>query len=333
MNTRRTALSLSYNGTDISADISGIIESLSYDDHAGGKADNLEVQLENRSGLWSGDWFPERGAMLDASLRLITAQSTETLPMGLFEIDEVDVSGPPSIVSIKAVSVPVSSSLRGQDKTRAWEKVKLSAIAADIANGAGVQLMYDTDDDPEYDRIEQSEQSDLSFLQKLCEDAALSLKVTGDKIVVFDDTKYESIDPIATITKDRVTSYRLNAKTREIYKACLVEYHESKKKEGISYMYELPNPPPTGRVLRVNERVTTLSEAERLAKKRLRQKNKEEKTVEISMPGDAAMVAGVTVLLSGFGAFDGKYYIDSASHRVSSGYSCSLSLRRVLEGY
>lgn len=333
MLTRRVNLKLTYNGADISHDIAASAISLSYDDHAGGKADELEVQLEDRKGLWSGGWFPERGATLDATLQLTTSSTTEELPMGLFEIDEVEVGGPPSTVHIRAISVPASSSLRGEDKTRAWEKAKLSAIVADVAGGADMQVMYDTEDDPLYDRIEQSEQTDLSFLQKLCSDAGLSLKVTGDTIVVFDDAKFETLEPVLTITKEVVMQYRGRAKTNEIYKACKVEYHESKTKEGISYTFDAPNAPPSGRVLRVNERVTTLAEAEKLAKKRLRQKNKEEQTFTATIPGQTTLVAGVTVKVRGFGVFDGKYYVDKAAHRIGGGYTCALDLRKVLEGY
>ena len=45
-------------------------------------------------------------------------------------------------------------------------------------------------------------------------------------------------------------------------------------------------------------------------------------------------MAGITVQVSGYGAFDGKYIIETATHSVSkSGYKTDLTLRRVLEGY
>jgi phage protein D len=80
-------------------------------------------------------------------------------------------------------------------KPEPGKNTRLSVIGADIARLAGMELFYDTDDDPEYDRIEQTEQADLPFLQKLCEDAGLSLKVTGMQLVIFDDSKYEQMPP------------------------------------------------------------------------------------------------------------------------------------------
>lgn len=34
------------------------------------------------------------------------------IPIGKFEIDEIEISGPPSIANIKAVSIPDNSGLR-----------------------------------------------------------------------------------------------------------------------------------------------------------------------------------------------------------------------------
>ncbi|UTW68693.1 hypothetical protein KHA80_14465 [Anaerobacillus sp. HL2] len=42
---------------------------------------------------------------------------------------------------------------------------------------------------PEYDRIEQTEQTDLQFMTKLCNDAGLCLKVSNQSVVVFDEGK------------------------------------------------------------------------------------------------------------------------------------------------
>jgi len=47
------------------------------------------------------------------------------LDCGSFEIDSVDFNGPPDTVTIKAMSIPVSSSIRNSEKTRAWEDTTL----------------------------------------------------------------------------------------------------------------------------------------------------------------------------------------------------------------
>ena len=242
---RRVKLKLDYNNKDISANLDPFLLNFSYTDHSSGQADDLQITLADRAGLWRGDWLPEKGATLQASI--ITENwgqdgKIEALSLGMFEIDEIELSGQPDVVTIKALSIPESSSLRGEVKTRAWEKTKLSVIAKDIASGAAMELVYDTDDDPDYDRIEQTEQSDLQFLLKLCNDAGLSLKVTDKQIVIFDDRKYEKIDTAMTIIRgvSSVSKYSATSSTRDVYSSCRVKYHNAKTKQDIDYTYTPP---------------------------------------------------------------------------------------------
>lgn len=334
---RRAKLLLKYNNKDISKDLAEHLINFSYTDHASGKADDLQITLEDRAGLWQSDWMPERGATLQASI-VVENWAREghlgTLPLGTFEIDEIESQGSPETVTIKAVSVPESAALRGEDKTRAWERIRLSRIAHDIAGKAGLKLLYEADEDPQYDRIEQTEQSDLAFLLKLCEDAGLSLKVTGTQMVIFDDSKYEQMPPAMTITRglSDVISYSASVSIRDVYSAARVQYKGGKQKKEIVYTYRPPNAPKTEKVLVINERVDSIAQAQRLAKKRLRQKNKDEYRFSLTMVGNTALVAGVTVVIKGWGMHDGKYFVEEATHE-GPGYTVKLELRRVLGGY
>jgi hypothetical protein len=340
---RRSRLLLTYDNVDISADLAPYLLGFSYTDHASGKADDIQITLEDRAGLWKAEWLPEKGASLRGGIlvsnwdKVVVDEgllgSDQELPLGTFEIDEIETSGPPEVVKIKGLSIPESTSLR-EEKTRAWEQARLSVIARDIAAGAGMVLVYEADDDPTIDRIEQTEQTDLAFLLKPCEDNGLSLKVTGGQIVIFDDSKYEQMDPVMTITRGvtPVISYSAVSSTREIYSAATVAYQGGKYFDPVVYTYRPPNAPATGKTLKINERVGSLAEAERLARKRLRQKNKDENRFTLTMQGNINLVAGVTVMIEGWGAFDGKYFIEEATHK-GPGYTTSLDLRRVLEGY
>ncbi|SDD89913.1 phage late control D family protein [Sporomusa acidovorans] len=337
MQARRAKLKLQYDNKDISADLAPYLLSFSYSDHASGKADDLQISLEDREGLWISDWLPDKGATLKAALvteHWTEQGKTEELPFGIFEIDTFDGKSLPSTVTIKGLSIPESTSLRGEEKTKSWEKVKLSTIAQDIATNAGLTLFYDTDDDPEEDRVEQTEQSDLAFLQKMCEDAGLSLKVTDQQIVIFDDAKYEKREPVMTIKRGQsyILDHSFSSSVRDVYAACRVEYRDAQNSDNISYTFNAPNKPATGKTLVINERVSSIAEAERLAKKKLRQKNKEETKMSFSLLGDIRLLAACTVMVEGYGKFDGKYFIEEATH-TGSGYTVKIDLRRVLEGY
>jgi phage protein D len=73
--------------------------------------------------------------------------------------------------------------------------------------------------------------------------------------------------------------------------------------------------------------------ARKRARNNLRKANKHENTSEITLVGDPRLVAGVTVNLKNFGAFDGKYIIEKAKHQVGKEYTVEVELRKCLEGY
>lgn len=344
---RKCEVLVKYDDKDISADLQPYLKGVSYTDNLSGEADDLQLTLEDREGLWQSTWFPDRGATLDVSIKLINWQviDEQTVRLGLFEIDEITSQGVPSEVQIKAVSVPDDNSLRGKERTRSWEKAELKKIASDIATGAGLTLVYDVEGyNPTIDRAEQTEQSDLSFLYKLCADHGLALKICNKQVVVFDEAKYETAEAVmvllkpgvtttSTLTKvDKLKSYNLRSKIRDIYKACHVKYQGGKKKAKIETTFTDPNK-TAGKTLEVNEQVKSIAEAERLAKKKLREKNCEEFTGSFSFLGNPELLAAVNVQLEGYGAFDGKYIVTKATHDIGSGYTTNIDVRRCLNGY
>ena len=349
MEARRISVIIKYNNKDISVDISKYLKSISYTDNLSGEADDLQITLEDKAGLWQSTWMPEKGALLDVILQQKYWQTLSALPqslrLGLFEIDEITSSGYPSEVQIKAVSVPDNNTLRGTERSRSWEKAKLQVIANDIASAAGMSLFWDTEENPVLDRAEQTEQSDLSFLYAICKDKGLALKISDKKIIIFDEAKYEAEKAKITIVKPGTvykkesgmkylfvgTGYSLRTKIRDIYAACRVSYQQGSSKSNIEATYTAAG--KKGKTLQVNEQVESVAEALNLAKKRLREKNKDEVTGSLNMLGNFVLLSGVTVNLLGFGAFDDKYLITRASHDIGSGYTTNIDVRRCLNGY
>lgn len=69
MEARRISAIIKYNNKDISADISKYLKSISYTDNLSGEADDLQITLEDKAGLWQSTWMPEKGALLDVMLQ------------------------------------------------------------------------------------------------------------------------------------------------------------------------------------------------------------------------------------------------------------------------
>lgn len=333
---RRAKIKILYDDKDISEDLSSYLKSFDFNDVMDGEADDISITLEDMAELWESDWLPEKGAILKASIVLSNWQEEgeQELYLGRFEIDEIEVSGPPHEVKIKAVSVPDNNTLRGIEKNRSWEKVTLFEICKDISNEANMELLYDVVQDPNLDRAEQTEESDLEFLERLCKENGYALKISDNKVIVFDIVDYEAKEPVANINREGsfLVDYSITSKTREIYKSCHVKYTNTKAGKTIEYTFT-PDEDKKGKTLEVNEQVENLAEAERLAKKKLREKNTEEVTLSLSLLGNIELLAGCTVNISGFHKFDGKYIITKGSHSISGGYKVGLDLRRCLNGY
>lgn len=337
---RKTRVIVKFAGVDITASLEKHLLSLSYIDNEEDAADDLQLSLEDRKGKWVSDWLAQteaKGTKIEAKIIQEEGKKKKVLPCGQFQIDNISIGGPPDKVNIKAVSVPQGSKLASEEKTKAWEKIKLSVIAKEIAKANKMDFMFESKTDPQYDRREQSKKTDISFLRELCKDAGISLKVTDRKIVLFDASKYEKMPPIATLKKGKadILSYRFSTKLKDTgYSSCEVTYTDGKTKKTIKGSFKRKQKSKNKKVLKINTKVTSKKEADELAKKKLREKNKDETNASLEVVGNPYFVAGTTIKIKGWGLYDGKYIIQSASHSVGSGgYTTSLSLRKVLEGY
>lgn len=109
----------------------------------------------------------------------------------------------------------------------------LKSIAAEIAKRAGFSLMYEAHNNPKYDRQDQTDVSDLSFLNDLCKQEGIALKVTGKKLVLFDEYVYEQKPPALTIERgvSDIISYGFTFSTQDVaYAGCEVSYQPAAKK-------------------------------------------------------------------------------------------------------
>ncbi|MGG4503827.1 phage late control D family protein [Paenibacillus polymyxa] len=388
INARRAQVVVNYNGKDITKELSDYLLDFTYTDAEPGTLDDLQINLEDKARKWSGPWSPSAGDRIAAYIKTIgwdRPGEIKRLNCGTFEVDSIDFAGPPDTVSIKAVSLPVTTNVRQEKKTKAWESVTLKSIAAEIAKRAGFTLMYEAHNNPKYDRQDQTDVSDLSFLNDLCKQEGIALKVTGKKLVLFDEYVYEQKAPALTIERgvSDIISYGFSFSTQDVaYAGCEVSYQPSTKKKSskkkddkqdeakddkdktkaaaitdgstskdadkdtksnkkkkdkaeqpkpIKVIYRPPGAPKDGPILKVSQSVGSQAEAINAARKSLREKNKEAGKATLSLMGNVGLAAGMTITVKGFGRFDGKYIIISATHAVgSSGYTTNLEIRKVL---
>ena len=245
MNARRTVVRLTFAGVDISADINKHLLSLTYTDNEEDKTDDLQLSLDDREGVWLGNWLNTPGASKGVEISAVIVQKNwesngkdRVLDCGVFEIDTVDGSGPPAKATIKAGSIPYKSTVRTQKKTKAWENYTLSGIAKEIAGKNGLTCMFESAFDPLYTRKEQIQESDITFLQRLCKAAGISLKVTAKIIVLFDAAAYEQKDAVRVIKRGTadVSSWSFSTSLHDAsYSKCHVSYTDPTTGKTIEY--------------------------------------------------------------------------------------------------
>ncbi|MBK5073222.1 hypothetical protein I2492_09360 [Budviciaceae bacterium CWB-B4] len=242
-NPRMASLKVFYDGVDISADISGFITSFSYTERAkNGESDDLSITFQNIDKLWSTGWFPDRGAKIRAIIQTenwFERNDFNQLACGEFEIDDFTDSGPPAEFSIGALSVGITSSIRGEAKNKAWENIRISEVVREFSELHGFGSYFESDYDPVIDRFDQKGESDLEFLVKIAEYAGLQVRFSHGHIVVYREALYDSHAVAMTLKRnyDGIISHEFRASSADIYTACHVQYFDSKKNKVITYQY------------------------------------------------------------------------------------------------
>ncbi|MGL1931758.1 MAG: contractile injection system protein, VgrG/Pvc8 family [Desulfotalea sp.] len=323
---------ITYDGKDISAALAPYLLGVTYTDNEDGKADDLNISLEDSEHYWQDSWFPEKGSTLTASIELKRNEITSQMSCGTFQIDDISLSGPPDVVTIKAASI-TAKTLKKEKRCRGWENTTLEKVAGEIAKKHGLSLFYQVADLVKYDRADQRDESDLTFLHRLCKDQDLSLKVSDQKLIVFAGKDLESATSVFSIVRgtDEIETFSFNTKSHDVFKSAEVSYHDPKKKEVHKYTFDDPTG-KDGQVLKIKKRATSLVDAKQKAKAALRKSNKDEVTASFTLFGDTGILSGLTGDVSGYGNFDGKYIVENCSHAVddSGGYKTSLNLRKVM---
>lgn len=89
---RRVELAVIIDGTDVSKDFSNYLLSATYTDNEEDKADDLQITLEDTSGIWLNEWLETQLKGMEASVTIVQKNwesdgKDKVLDCGVFEID------------------------------------------------------------------------------------------------------------------------------------------------------------------------------------------------------------------------------------------------------
>ncbi len=337
---RRAQVQVTIGGHDATGAIAPSLLEFTFTDNATGKADEVQIELHDREGRWNSDWKPKKGMAVTASIRVrdwFGPGQDAALPCGAFKIDELEFKGPPDKVSIKAVSSALTTGLRDEAKTKAWETYSLKGVAEEVAAAHGLELVYQGDEH-KFGRQDQRTESDLAFLNRLATERAMHCKVHDGKLILFDAPRAEAQRPALTIPKAggpfSPTSYSFKQSSSKTgYNKAEVAYTDPSQGETHTATVQAPAAPAAPRdekTLQLDSRVESAGEAMRLGKAGLHNANAQENPATLELMGHPGIAAGMVLNLTGFGDFSGAYFVSKAEHKVagSGGYVTSVELRK-----
>jgi phage protein D len=319
---------LTYQGVNITADISHMVLSIGYVDELGGRSGELEVELEDRDRRWQGAWFSQQG---DVVSLLIGYRGELLLPCGDFQVDDLEIEGPPDVLHLRCLPTWITPSLRTRNSF-GYENQTLPQIAATIAALHGMTVVGAPNQlDVSYLRITQKQETDLEFLRRVAIEHDYDFTVRGAQLVFYSRADLEAQPAALTLSRNAVERFSFVSKTHSTYKQAQAAYFDPYSKQLYTQTMQANSAVAAGDMLKVVARCENGQQALERASAALHETNRLLVTCRLVAPGTTLLVAGNNVALSGWNVMDGTYMIERAQHRLSraTGYITEADLRMV----
>jgi uncharacterized protein len=319
---------LTYQGVNITTDISRMVLSIGYVDELGGRSGELEVELEDRDQRWQGAWFPQQG---DVVSLLIGYAGELLLPCGSFQVDDLELEGPPDVFHLRCLPAWITPALRTRNSL-GYENQTLLQIAATVAARHGMTVVGAPNQiDISYLRITQKQETDLEFLRRIAVEHDYDFTVRGAQLVFYSRASLEAQPAALTLYRNAVERFSFVTKTHRIYKQAQTSYFDPQSKQLYTQTAQADPAVATGDMLKVVARCENGQQAFERASAALHEANRLLVTCRLAAPGTTLLVAGNVVALSGWDVMDGSYIVERAQHRLSraAGYVTEADLRMV----
>jgi len=354
----RSQFSVRYAQKDVTRELAAHLIALTYTDYLTDQSDELELELEDVDGRWRNAWYPGKGDTLEVE---IGWQGQDRVRFGTFQIDEIEFTGGPSTVCIRALAASIGQSLRTTEHVAyenttlslrttehvAYENTTLDAVASRIAKRHGLNLTGKIEPIA-LERLTQAE-SDGVFLSKLAGEYDYAFKVVGDRLVFHAIAELMAADPIASVAvTDFAPGWRIRDQIKDVPKSATVKSHNPATGKMVSYTVNndgvvvakpaaapgsLSKTTTSADTAKRTSRTITLAQADAKALCELARANREQTQGYARMQGRPHVVAGSVLALTGAGKLDGNYLIQASRHCLSreGGYTTDIEFCRVRE--
>ncbi|UJQ20787.1 phage tail protein [Wolbachia endosymbiont of Delia radicum] len=256
-------------------------------------------------------------------------KETGVLPIGVYTVNEVTVQSPPKTLTIKAHATNLMISLK-EKVSREWHQITLVDLVKEIANkhGYGYKVAEEFKDIL-IPHIDQTEESDINLLTRIAIEREAMAKLAGGYILFIPKGAAKSATGKAlgttTIRPQDTINWKVHFTVRDKYNSVIAKWYSYEKGEPISETVGSGEPSYPIQTIYPNA-----ESAISVAKARFKQLQRNNETLEITIPGNPKLFAEAKLNLVGFNQdIDGEWVIDRAGHILDSrGYQTTVEAAR-----
>lgn len=210
---------------DITQIVNDRLISLSIADNRGFEADMLELELSDHDGLLE---LPPRNATIQVA---IGWHRSLLVDKGKYLVDEVQFSGAPDKVNIRARSADLKGSL-SEKKERSFDKIKLTALVEQIAQENQLKAkVSESYSHITIRHIDQTSESDINLLTRLAQEYDAIATVKNGTLLFMPTGKGKTAGgadiPPFELTRQIGDSYNFSIAESDNYKAVRAYWHNT----------------------------------------------------------------------------------------------------------
>ncbi|MGI4900746.1 MAG: contractile injection system protein, VgrG/Pvc8 family, partial [Janthinobacterium lividum] len=218
---------LALEGRDLSSQLKPRLISLTLAESRGGESDALDLVLDDSKNDLA---IPKRGANVTLA---IGWRGQRLVDKGTFTIDEVEHSGAPDIITVRARSASMTNQMH-ERREHSWHRQTIGAIVRAIATRYSLRpAVGDTLANILIGHIDQTHESDMSFLTRLAKryDAVMNVKDLRLLFMPIGMGTTVSGRPFSELHIKRSCGdqHRYHIAQRENYTAVRAHYHANQK--------------------------------------------------------------------------------------------------------